>query len=97
MSIEFTPSALEQIANCMVRDEVTHRILDGKFAELHIQEQIPLEPEYARRYGLRAGVDYYVKQPSKRDRLLLATQITYQRSGGNGVLQLIQTLYSPVT
>ena len=43
--------------------------------------------------GSRPGVDYYVKKPSKRIRLLRAVQTKHQESGSAGVLQLIKTLY----
>ena len=46
--------------------------------------------------GLRRGVDYYATKPSKRDMLRHALGLQYNRSGKNGVLQLIKTLNQPV-
>ena len=95
--ISFEPSALEVIAGCLVSDQVTHTVLDRKFKELNIVEPAQPKPEYAKRFGLQEGVDYWVKGPSKQERLLRAVNVKYRESGGNGVLQLIKTLYPPVS
>lgn len=93
MNIQMDRPALEEIAECLVSDRVTHRILDRKFQELNIIEPIAAEPDKAKLHGLKSGVDYYAMKPSKRNRLLTAVQIKHRESGGNGVLQLIKTIY----
>lgn len=93
--IDFTTAQLEQLAEHLVSDRVTHRDLDRKFAGLNISEAAPepspQESAY-KKMGLQPGVDYYVRGPSKRERLLHAVENIYRRSGGHGVLQLIRTL-----
>ena len=76
--ISFEPSALEVIAGCLVSDEVTHTVLDRKFKELNIVEPAQAKPEYAKRFGLQEGVDYWVKGPSKQERLLRAVNVKYR-------------------
>ena len=91
----FTSAALDEIAGYMVSDRDTHRVLDRKFAELGITEPIPEpspEEEAYKAMGMRRGVHYGVMKPSKRDRLRYALGFQYNRSGNNGVLQLIKTL-----
>ena len=100
-SIVFTSSQLEQIAECLVSDRVTHRILDRKFVGLNISESQPkLSPKEAATYerlGLKPGVNYMVHGPSKRERLLHAVETMHKQSGGRGVLQLVRNLYDPVS
>ena len=91
----FTSAALDEIAGYMVSDRDTHRVLDRKFAEFGITEPIPEpspEEEAYKAMGMRRGVHYGVMKPSKRDRLRYALGFQYNRSGNNGVLQLIKTL-----
>ena len=98
--IEFTSTQLEQIAERLVNDRDTHSVLDRKFAELRISEPSPEPPPQEQRFkkmGLQPGVDYYVRGPSKRQRLLYAAETMYRRSGGQGVLHLIRTLHDPVS
>ena len=98
--IDFTSTQLEQIAERLVNDRNTHRLLDRKFAELHISEPSPEPSPEEQRYkkmGLQPGVDYYVRGPSKRQRLLHAVQTMYRSGGGHGVLQLIRTLHDPIS
>ena len=97
MTIEFNPAALDEIAACLVTEEITHSDLTRKFAELNISEPIQQEPDTAKKFGLQRGVDYWIKGPSKRERLLYAIISQYKMSGGQGVLQIIRTLYSPVS
>ncbi len=96
MKIEFTSSALEQIAEYLVDDSVTHKDLDRKFAELNISERPANTPQESDLYGMRPGVDYWVWGPSKRDRLLNAVSAKYRSDGGSCVLHLIRTLYPHV-
>ena len=84
---------MEPIAEYLVSDRLTHKDLDRKFRDLNIIEPAPTEPDHYKHLGLRPGVDYYVKGPSKRDRLLRAVQTKHRESGRAGVLQLIKTLY----
>ena len=95
----FTSAALDEIADNLVSERDTHKVLDRRFRELGIVEP-RLEPsseeETYRAMGLRRGVDYYATKPSKRDRLRHALGLQYNRSGKNGVLQLIKTLNQPV-
>ena len=96
----FTSAALDEIADYLVSDRDTHRVLDRKFAELGITEPRPepsgQEEEAYKAMGLQRGVHYYVQGPSKRDRLRHALNFQNNRSGNNGVLQLIKTLNDPV-
>ena len=98
--IDFTTTQLEQIAERLVNDRDTHRVLDRKFSEIHISEPSPEPSPEEQRYkkmDLQPGVDYYVQGPSKRQRLLYAVEAMYRSSGGHGVLQLIRTLHDPVS
>ena len=91
----FTSAALDEIADYLVCDRDTHRVLDRKFAELGIEEPIPEpspEEEAYKEMGMRRGVHYGVMKPSKRDRLRYALGFQYNRGGNNGVLHLIKTL-----
>ena len=97
--ITFSPAQLEQIADRLVSDRATHAVLDRKFEELHILEQTPEpSPQEAgsKAMGLRPGVDYYVRGPSKKNRLLYAVSVMHRQSGAHGVLHLIRTLHDPV-
>ena len=97
--IIFKPAHLEQIADRLVSDEATHSVLDRKFRELSIVEPSPEpSPEEAgfKNSGLRAGHDYFILRPSKKKRLLHAVEVMYKQSGGQGVLDLVRTLYDPV-
>ena len=97
--IVFTTAQLEQIAECLVDDRNTHRILDRKFSELNILEPPPEPSPEELRYksaGLQRGIDYNILSPSKRKRLLRAVNVMYSQSGGRGVLQLVRTLHDPV-
>ena len=93
--IIFKPAHLDEIAARLVSDRVTHGVLDRKFRELGIIEPSPEEASF-RKSGLQAGRDYYIMGPSKKERLLCAVNATYQQSGGQGVLRLVQVLYDPV-
>ena len=91
----FTSAALDELADYLVSERDTHRVLDRKFAELGIMEPTPEPSPEETTYkamGLRRGVDYGVMKPSKRDRLGYALDFQYKRSGNNGVLQLIKAL-----
>ena len=96
----FTPAALDEIAEYLVSDRDTHRVLNRKFAELGISEQrpepSPKEEAAFKTMGMQRGVDYYVTGPSKRDRLRHAVHFQNKRSGNKGVLQLIKALNEPV-
>ena len=95
----FTYAALDEIADCLVNDRDTHRVLDRKFDELGIREQIAEpspEEEVYKAMGMQRGVHYGVMKPSKRERLRYALRFQCNRSGNNGVLQLIKTLNEPV-
>ncbi len=96
----FTSSALDEIAEYLVNDRNTHRVLDRKFAELGITEArpepSPQEEAAYKAMGLKRGVDYYVMGPSKRDRLRHALIFQSKRGGNKGVLQLIKALNEPV-
>ena len=100
----FTSSALDQIAEHLVSDRNTHRVLDRKFAELGIPELRP-EPSEAslqqeeswKAKGLKRGVHYEYFQPSKREKLRYALNVQSQRSGPKGVLHLIGALNEPVS
>ena len=97
--IIFKPAQLEEIAERLVSDRVTHSVLDRKFRELRIVEPAPEpSPQEAmyKNLGLQAGVDYAYLPPSKRKRLLHAVEVMYEQSGGQGVLHLVRTLYDPV-
>ena len=94
MNVVIKTSSLEPIAECLADERLTHSAMDRKFRTLGIIEPTPTEPDEYKRLGLRPGVDYYVKRPSKRERLLRAIQIKHQESGGAGVLHLIKTLYA---
>ena len=96
----FTPSVLDEIAELLVCDRDTHRVLDRRFVELSITEP-PVEPdpkEEARfkAMGLQRGVDYRVQGPSKRERLRYALKFQQTHSGNKGVLQLVKILNAPV-
>ena len=99
-NIDFTSTQLEQIADRLVNDRDTHSVLDRKFAELHLSEPSP-EPSPQeltyKKMGQKPGVDYYVRGPSKRQRLLYAVETMYKSSGGYGVLHLIRTLHDHVS
>ena len=91
----FTSAALDEIADYLVSDRNTNRVLDRKFEELGIKEPTPEpspEEEAYKAMGLRRGVHYGVMNPSKRDRLHYALGFQYNRSGNKGVLQLIKAL-----
>ena len=96
----FTTAALDQLANCLVNDRDTHKVLDRKFAELGIREQRPdanpSEEANFKAMGLQRDIHYYVQGPSKRDRLRNALDFQNRRSGNKGVLQLIKALNEPV-
>ena len=96
----FTSSALDQIAELLVCDLDTHRVLDRKFAELGVTEpRVEPDPKEEARFqamGMQRGVDYYVQGPSKRERLRFALNFQNKRSGNKGVLQLIKALNEPV-
>ena len=95
----FTSAALDEVADCLVCDRDTHKVLDRRFAELGIDEPISKpseEEEHYKAIGMRRGVHYGVIKPSKRDRLRHALGFQYNRSGNNGVLQLIKSLNEPV-
>ena len=95
----FTSAALDEIADYLVSDRDTHKVLDRKFGELGIKEPIPEpspEEEAYKAMGMRRGVHYGVMKPSKRDRLRHALGFQYNWSGNNGLLQLIKTLNEPV-
>ena len=95
----FTSAALDEIAEYLVSDRNTHRVLDRKFAELGISEPrsepSPQEAAFKAK-GLQPGIDYHVIGPSKRDRLRHALMFQNERSGNMGVLQLIKALNEPV-
>ena len=96
----FTSSSLDELAELLVCDRDTHTVLDRRFAELGITEP-RVEPDPKEEAGFKAmgwqrGVHYYAQRPSKRDRLRHALNFKNQRSGNNGVLQLIKTLNEPV-
>ncbi len=80
MSIQINAAAREEIAEYLVSDRVTHRVLDRKFQDLNISEPAPVEPNAYKRSGLIAGVDYHVMRPPKRDRLLRAVQLSTKRA-----------------
>ena len=96
----FTPSVLDEIAELLVCDRDTHRVLDRRFAELSIREpRVEPDPKEEARFkamGLQRGVDYRVQGPSKRERLRYALNFQHKRSGNKGVLQLVKTLNAPV-
>ena len=95
----FTSAMLDEVADYLVSDRDTHKVLDRKFAELGIKEPIPepsSEEEAYRALGMQRGAHYGVLKSSKRDRLRNALGFQYNRSGNNGVLQLIKTLNEPV-
>ena len=95
----FTSAALDEIAEYLVSDRDTHKMLDRKFAELGIKEPIPEPSPEEKAYkamGMRRGIHYGVMKPSKRDRLRYALSFQYNGSGNNGVLQLIKSLNEPV-
>ena len=96
----FTSAALDEIADYLVSDRDTHRVLDGKFAELGISEVRPepssKEEETYKARGWQRGVEYHVQGASKRDRLRHALDFQNKRSGNKGVLQLIKALNDPV-
>ena len=98
-ALPFTSAALDEIANHLVCERDTHRLLDQKFAELGIsepaRESSPQEEAYLAS-GLRSGIDYVVSRPSKRERLRYASDFLFRRSGNNGVLHLIKILNEPV-
>ena len=90
---------MDEIADNLVSDRDTHRVLDCKFAELGIEEPIPEpspEEEAYEAMGMRRGVHCGAMKPSKRDRLRNALGFQYNRSGNKGVLQLIKALNEPV-
>ena len=64
----FTSAALDEIADYLVRDRDTHRVLDRKFAELGITEPraeaSPTEEATYKAMGWQRGVHYYVQGPS---------------------------------
>ena len=93
MNLQIREATLEKIAEHLVSDQLTHEVMDRRFRTLNITEPTPTEPDHYKRLGLRPGVDYYVKKPSKRIRLLRAVQTKHQESGSAGVLQLVKTLY----
>lgn len=96
----FTSATLDQLAECLVSDQATHRVLDRKFAELGIpearSEQSPKEEETLKAKGLQRGIHYHVQVPSKRDRLRHALEVQNRYRGNKGVLQLIKALNEPV-
>ena len=96
----FTSAALDELADYLVSDRDTHKVLDRRFAELEIEEPIPKpseeEENYYRGMGMRRGIHYGVLKPSKRDRLRHALGFQFNRSGNSGVLQLIKLLNDPV-
>ena len=53
----FTPAALDEIAEYLVSDRDTHRVLNRKFAELGISEQLRSHP-HRKKLGLKRGVDF---------------------------------------
>ena len=75
----FTSSALDQIAEHLVSDRNTHRVLDRKFRGTRHTELRP-EPSEAslqqeeswKAKGLKRGVHYEYFQPSKREKLRYA-------------------------
>ena len=95
----FTRAALDEVADYLVSDRDTHRVLDRKFPELGIAEPIP-DPspgeEAYKAMGMQRGVHYGVMKPSKRDRLRHALSFQYDRSGNDGVLQLVKSLNESV-
>ena len=93
MGIQMKYTALEPIAEYLFDERLSHANLDTKFHDLNIIEPAPTEPEGYKGMGLRPGVDYYVKRPSRRARILRAVQTKHRESGGAGVLHLIKTLY----
>ncbi len=97
MNIKIAPAALEEIAGCLVTDQVTHADLDRKLAELNIYEASPPPSNMNTGPNQRPGRDYWIKGSSKREKLRMAVHTKYRESGGKGVLHLIRTLYSPVS
>lgn len=57
MSIQINAAARDEIAEYLVSDRVTHRVLDRKFQALNVSEPTPVEPDAYKRSGLIAGVD----------------------------------------
>ncbi len=51
----FTPAALDEIAEYLVSDRDTHRVLNRKFAELGISEQLRSHPHRKKRTSKRWG------------------------------------------
>ena len=97
--ITFRAAQLDEIADRLVNDRVTHGVLERKFRELGIVEPTPKpSPQEAsfKTSGLQAGRDYYIMGPSKKERLLYAVKAMYEQSGGQGVLRLVQVLYDPI-
>ena len=97
----FTSSVLDQIAELLVCDRDTHRVPDRRFEDLGITEPRvepdPKDEAGFKAMGMQRGVDYYVRGPSKRDRLRYAVNFQHRRSGDKGVLQLVKTLHEPAT
>ena len=95
----FIPAALDEIAELLVCDRDTHRVLDRRFEDLGITEPCvepdPKEEARFKAMGLQRGVGYHVQGPSKRDRLRNALNFQNERSGNKGVLQLIKALNEP--
>ncbi|MCY4115220.1 MAG: TIGR02391 family protein [Chloroflexi bacterium] len=96
----FTSVALDELADYLVSDRDTHKVLDRRFAELGIEETIlkrsEEEEDYYRSMGMQRSIHYSVIKPSKRDRLRHALRFQFNRSGNSGVLQLIKLLNEPV-
>lgn len=95
----FSPSVLDEIAELLVCDRDTHRVLDRRFEDLGITEpRVEPDPKEEAKFqtmGMQRGVHYYVQGPSKRDRLRYAVNFQHRRSGNKGVLQLVKTLNEP--
>ena len=99
----FTFSALDEIADYLVSDRDTHRVLDRKFAELGITEPRvePSEKQEANAFkakGWQRGVRLLRSWgTSKRDRLCFAREFPEQaQRQQRRVLQLIKALHEPV-
>ena len=69
----FTPPVLDQIAELLVCERDTHRVLDRRFQDLGVTEpRLEPDPKEEAKFqamGMQRGVHYYVQGPSKRDRL----------------------------
>ena len=99
MTTRFTSAAVGRDSEYLVNDRDTHSVLDRKFSDLGIVEPVtvpsPQEEDW-KAMGMKRGIHYAVKRPSKRERLRHAVRFQHDRSGNKGVLQLIKALNEPV-